>query len=109
DLLGENPDRNIELFIFDVTAGIARQVTHTRGCTSAHPALSADGLRLLFVSNCRFGTLNPDLDTNLFLMRLDTGELSQVTDSGTSAAVETPTMDQSGRLLAVSLGAELSG
>lgn len=109
DLLGENPDRNIELFTIEVATGLMRQITHSRGCATSHPSLTADGRRLLFTSNCPFGTLNPDRDTNVFLMRLDTGEVMQLTENGTVAVVEPPTMDRSGRLVVVSIGTELPG
>ncbi len=109
DLLGENPDRNIELFAFDVEAGRPRQLTHTRGCASANPALSADGRTLLFISNCRFDGLNPELHTNVFLMRVGNGAILRLTDSGTIAVAEAPALDQTGRLAAVSFGAELQG
>jgi Tol biopolymer transport system component/photosystem II stability/assembly factor-like uncharacterized protein len=109
DFVGENGDRNTELFIYDRAARVVRQLTHTRGCTVAHAALSGDGLRVVFVSDCRFGKLNEMLYTNLFLMRLDTDEVIQITDSGVSAPVEAPSMDASDRLLAVSFGAELNG
>jgi Tol biopolymer transport system component len=109
DFVGENADRNTELFLFDRTRGFARQLTHTRGCTSAHPTLSSDGRRVLFISDCRFGKINELLYTNLFLMRLDTDEVIQITDSGVSAPVQPPTMDASERLVALAFGGELKG
>jgi Tol biopolymer transport system component len=110
DFLGENPNRYVVLFTLDVATGIVRQVVHSRGCSSGHPALSADGLRLAFVSNCGFDQLNPKRDPNLFLMRLDSGEVVQLTDTDNYAAViGTLTMDESGRLVAVSIGDELKG
>ncbi|WP_447973558.1 hypothetical protein [Nitrospira sp. Kam-Ns4a] len=109
DLLGENPDRNIELFAFEVEAGLPRQLTHTHGCASANPALSADGRTLLFISNCRFDGLNPELHTDVFLMRVETGTIIRLTDSGTVAVAEAPALDRTGRLAAVSFGAELKG
>ena len=109
DFVGENGDRNTELFIVDRPTGLTRQVTHTQGCTNAHPTLSADGLRVVFVSNCRFGRINEMLYANLFLMRLDTGEVIQITDSGDNYPVEAPSMDASERFVAVSIGAELNG
>lgn len=109
DLLGENIDRNIELFTLDIPTATARQLTHAQGCTSAHPALSSDGLRLLFVSNCRFDKLNSERETSLFLMRLDTDEIVQLTEGGNIATVEPPTMDESSHLAALAIGAELPG
>lgn len=109
DLLGENPDRNTELFSLDLETGIARQLTHTLGCSSANPWLAPDGMRLLFVSNCRFGDVNPGRHSNLFTMRVDTKEITRLTDSGLEAAVEVPVADLAGRLAALSIGAELRG
>lgn len=109
DLLGENPDRNTELFILDLDTAIARQLTHTLGCSSAHPWLAPDGMRLLFVSNCRFGDVNPGRHSNLFAMRVDTKAIVRLTDSGLEAAVEVPVADQAGRVAALSIGAELRG
>lgn len=109
DLLGENVDRNIELFTLDIPTGTARQLTHAQACTSAHPALSSDGRRLLFVSNCRFDKLNTEREPNLFLMRLDTDEIVQLTDGGNIATIEPPTMDESSAVAVLATGAELPG
>lgn len=109
DLLGENPDRNRELFAVEVTSGLIRQLTHSRGCTNGHPVLTADERRLLFVSNCPFGTLNPYWDANLFLMRLDTGEVAKLTETDAILPIEPPHMVPSGQVVVASLAAEIKG
>lgn len=109
DLLGENPDRNTELYILDLDTGLARQLTHTLGCACANPWLAPDGMRILFVSNCQFGELNPKRHSNLFGIRVDTREITRFTDSGAEAAVEVPMADLTGRLAVLSIGAEFSG
>jgi len=110
DFLGENPDLNSEVYIVDIPNGTLRQVTHTSTCLNLLPTLSADGRWLVFVSDCEFEALNDDGYGNLFAMRLDTGEVIQLTQTGTGlVGFEPLTMDLAGRTVAFAVGGRLPG
>src|SRR5207249_6924884 len=110
DFLGENPDLNSEVYAVDIPSGTLRQVTHSSACLNLLPTLSTDGRWLVFVSNCEFEALNDDGYGNLFAMRLDTGEVIQLTQTGTGlVGFEPLTMDLSGRTVAFAVGGQLPG
>ena len=108
DFLGENPDLNSEVYTVDIPSGTLRQVTHSSTCLNLLPTLSADGRWLVFVSNCEFDALNEDGSGNLFAMRLDTGEVIQLTHTGPGlVGFELLSVDLAGRTVAFTVAGNL--
>ena len=50
NVTGENPDRNLEIFLLDTAAGSLTQITNTLGRSNIVPAMSGDGTRIAFRS-----------------------------------------------------------
>ena len=110
DFLGENPDLNFEVYTVDIPSGTLRQVTHSSTCLNLLPTLSTDGRWLVFVSNCAFDALNDDGSGNLFAMRLDTGEVIQLTHTGPElVGFEPLSVDLAGRTVAYAVGGNVPG
>src|SRR3989441_8880729 len=110
DFLGENPDLNSEVYTVDIPSGTLRQVTHSSTCLNLLPTLSTDGMWLVFASNCEFDALNDDGEGNLFAMRLDTGEVIQLTHTGPGlVGFELLSVDLAGRTVAFAVGGQLPG
>ena len=49
DLVGQNADRNSEIFLFD--GPVLKQLTHTLNHTNSQPSISSDGKLIVFSSN----------------------------------------------------------
>ena len=110
DFLGENPDLNFEVYTVDIPSGTFRQVTHSSTCLNLLPTLSTDGRWVVFVSNCEFDALNDDGSGNLFAMRLDTGEVIQLTRTGPGlVGFEPLSVDLAGRTVAFAVAGNLPG
>src|SRR5437660_1120827 len=110
DFLGENPDLNFEVYTVDIPSGTFRQVTHSSTCLNLLPTLSTDGRWVVFVSNCEFDALNDDGSGNLFAMRLETGEVIQLTRTGPGlVGFEPLSVDLAGRTVAFAVGGNLPG
>ncbi len=81
DPLGENGDRNSEIFLIDTTAGAGQklqQLTDTRGLGNRSPSLSGDGSRLAFRSGADLTGQNRNGDLVLVLYSRETETFSQV-------------------------------
>jgi len=87
DLLGQNPDRNSEIFLYH--NGALQQVTNTAPASvearlsdgNFQPTVSADGRKIAFRSNRNLTGANSDLNTEVFLFESATRTLSQITSS----------------------------
>src|SRR5438105_643049 len=107
---GQNEDGNEEVFVFDLRSDRVSQITHSSTCLNLLPTLSADGRWLVFASNCEFDALNDDGEGNLFAMRLDTGEVIQLTHTGPGlVGFELLSVDLAGRTVAFAVGGNLPG
>ncbi len=78
---GGNPDGNGEIFLWTQGAGFA-QLTHTTGGHSDRSAISADGTRIVFVSNSNPTGGNPDGNFEIFLWTQGTGMTQLTTTTG---------------------------
>ena len=82
DPLGANPDRNMEIFLYDVQAATLTQITRTApGSDGQSPDLSADGQWVAFEAGGDLVGGNADGNGEIFVYRRTTGEITQVTDT----------------------------
>ncbi|HEY7785851.1 MAG TPA: hypothetical protein VIB00_14055, partial [Pyrinomonadaceae bacterium] len=87
DLVGQNPDRNFEVYLHDARALV--QLTHTSPSDltqrlvhgSFQPSISDDGERVAFSSNLDLVGDNPDLNYEIFLFNVASRTLDQLTSS----------------------------
>lgn len=94
DLIGSNPDENIELFRYVVDTGTTTQVTNTTPAESQQdwmgsylPTLDGDGSTVVFETSVAHGSLNTDLGFEL--MRWDAGTLSTIAADSWDASITT--------------------
>lgn len=82
DLSGDNADGNAEIFLFQAGSAGFAQLTDTAALSAnGAPALSADGLRVVFPSTADLTGDNADGNSELFLLEIATGALTQITDT----------------------------
>lgn len=87
DLVGQNPDRNFEIYLHDARALV--QLTHTTPSDlterlvhgSFQPSISDDGEQVAFSSNLDLVGDNPDLNYEVFLFNVASRTLDQLTSS----------------------------
>jgi Tol biopolymer transport system component len=82
DLTGENPDSNLQIFLWDQDADFT-QITRSQGggrLANFDPAISGDGTRIAFASNRDHRGTNPDGNTEIFLWTDGSG-ITQITDT----------------------------
>jgi len=85
DLVGENPDRNSEIFLADVTN--ISQLTHTQPDSETsrladgnwQPSISADGSSIAFLSNRNLAGDNTNRNRELILLDLVSNRQTQLT------------------------------
>ncbi len=119
DLLGGNPDGNIEVFLQDTSAGTLTQITSTTSATScifcgaASPSSSADGTRIAFDSDADPLGANPDFSREVFLFDTTTSTLTQITNGLTSPSasfrLSHPAISADGTRIAFTSGSDLLG
>jgi Tol biopolymer transport system component len=115
DLTGENPDGNVELFLFDTLTSSLTQVTHTVAppldpATNFAPTLNAAGTRIAFVSFADLTGENPDRNQEIFLFHTLTNTFIQVTHTTGSAFFSgVPALNASGTRIAFVSNANLTG
>jgi uncharacterized repeat protein (TIGR01451 family) len=78
DLVGQNPDQSLEIFLFDSSTGVTTQLTNSVGTSNYEPFISGDGTKVAFVSNRNDGG-NPDGSSEIFLMNLQSSTITQLT------------------------------
>src|SRR5882762_3317281 len=96
DLVGQNSDRNSEIYFFDGNS--LRQVTHTSAESEARrlsdgsfqPSISNDGQFIVFASNRNLVGLNADLNLEIFLFEVVGQNLTQLTSSSNSFGATNP-------------------
>lgn len=85
DLTGENPDHSYEAFLIDTSGGVVTQVTDQEGAPSGVESMNPQGSRVLIRSSHDLTGENADENQELYLYRVPTGRLVQLTHStGTS-------------------------
>jgi uncharacterized protein (TIGR03437 family) len=115
DLVGQNSDRNSEIYFFDGNA--LRQVTHTSPESEARrlsdgsfqPSISNDGQFIAFASNRNLVGLNADLNLEIFLFETVGQNLTQLTSSSNSFGATNPKISgDSSRIAFVSSDTEIN-
>jgi len=100
DPLGDNGDRNAEIFVVDVATLGVRQVTKATGnLGSFDPSLSADGLRVAFSSDRNLSGRNAEANVEVFRADLAGGDVVAVTLSE-AAMGRFPALDADGSRVA---------
>lgn len=79
DHTGQNPDGNIELFLFDTTTGTFAQITRTSTGHNYFPSFNGDGTRIAFNSGSDLTGENADGNDEIVLVDTTTGAFTQVT------------------------------
>lgn len=77
DPLGNNPEANPEIFLYDVGAAQTRQLTSFAEGSSASPRISGNGEWVYFLSNAPVFEENPDRPTDLFRVPADGGPVQR--------------------------------
>jgi Tol biopolymer transport system component len=104
DLTGGNPDRNLELFVYERTPGSWRQLTNTSGADGISEIgvdISGDGTSVVFAS--AHGDLAgpvPGVGTRVYVVDVATGATDEVSDGVVDVAADAPRIDQDGDVVA---------
>src|SRR5216683_468232 len=96
DFVGQNSDRNSEIYLFD--GKTLRQVTHTSPESEARrlsdgnfqPSISGDGQFIAFASNRNLVGLNADFNLEIFLFETVGENITQLTASSNSFGATNP-------------------
>ncbi len=103
DLVGTNHDESVELFVLDRTANTFTQLTSdpapNAGSVSA-VAISGDGSRIAFLSDCDYLGTNPSHLEQLFTIRRDGTQLRQLTFLPAPASFGSPSISDDGSRIA---------
>jgi uncharacterized repeat protein (TIGR01451 family) len=102
DLIGQNPDSNFEIFLYDVPSDTLWQVTDTERGYNILPSISGNGQYIAFASDRNFVGTNADLNTEIFRAQIAGGGVftyTQVTQS-TGGVNDTPRINQNGTRIA---------
>ena len=102
DLVGENGDRNSEIFMFDGSK--LEQLTHTEPRSNAsrlsdgnfQPSITGDGRKIVFSSNRDFRGQNSDLNLEIFLYDAVDQSFVQLTDGTNQHAAVSPKISSDG-------------
>ncbi|MHC4470043.1 MAG: TolB family protein [Planctomycetota bacterium] len=110
DLVGDNPDRNEEIFLKDVAKGDVTQITNTLAPTAnGNPELVAGGKYVYFSSDADPLSTNPERNREIFRYVVRTGVLEQLTTTTTGNCAK-PSPSKTGKLvLFESSSVELAG
>lgn len=87
DFTGENPDRNSEIFSFQIPTSRMTQVTRTIGTSNRVPSLNGDGTRIAFISGANITGENADRNSEWFLFDTISAAFTQVTRTTDSPGV----------------------
>ncbi len=106
DLVGANPDRNSEVFVFD--GSILRQITSTTPSDPTtrirdgnfQPSITDSGRIVAFASNRNLTGLNPDLNFEIVTFDTATGLFTQITNSQGTIGATDPKISGNGSHLA---------
>jgi Tol biopolymer transport system component len=84
DLIGQNPDNNFEVYLYEASTDTLYQVTNTNKGFNILPSLSGDGQYVAFASDRDFAGTNPDGNTEIFRAQVGAGgafTFAQITNS----------------------------
>lgn len=106
DFAGLNPDHSGEVFVYEVQAGLFRQVTNTVSPSisgpdaildfALPPMISGDGKRIIFQSNLDIGGDNPDRNMTLYSYD-DVSGLKRIAEGGSPYDIFDGDVDYSGK------------
>jgi Tol biopolymer transport system component len=111
NLTGDNPDGNVEVFLFDADTSALTQLTRTVGGEQGDnngPSISADGRWVAFYSDRDPVGENADQSFEAFLLDLLTGSLRQVTHAVTGRS-DFVSINGNGTRLALGSSSNLTG
>ncbi len=83
--VGQNPDGNREIMLYDRLDGRMTQLTQSSGFGNHAPQISRAGDLVVFMSSNDLTGGNPDTDRQLFIADVASGEISQLTQLTSSA------------------------
>jgi len=111
--LGNNPEHNFEVFLYDLATSSLTQVTETSSGDvpyNVKVGIDADGDRLAFAINADPLGGNPDGNYEVFLYDADSDSLAQITDTtGSLYECVKPSINGDGTLIAFQSRADLTG
>jgi len=105
---GGNADGNHELFQYDAQTNSLAQVTNTTGGAQATASISANGMRIVFLSNRDLTGNNADGNVEIFLYDTQTNSFTQVTNA-TAGITSSPVINGNGTHIAFSSTLDLTG
>lgn len=124
DITGENPDKNQEMFLYDIKANLFKQITHTvdpfgpgAGTSIVTSylgevgfAISGDGKRIAFSSTFfDFTGNNKDENTEIFLYDTDSNSILQVTETVAPTVNFDPSINYDGTKIAFISSTDITG
>ncbi|MDP6716581.1 MAG: hypothetical protein QF368_18420, partial [SAR202 cluster bacterium] len=99
NLIGKNPDGNIEIFLFDSATGQVVQATNTTGGVNETPSINASGTVIALISDRDLTGENSDGNREVFVFSTASGTSTQVTNSIGGRSV-TPSISADGTRIA---------
>jgi Tol biopolymer transport system component len=108
DLIGDNPDGNTEIFLFDTTTSVTTQLTSTVGEITGGAVVTGDGRRVVFVSSADLTGDNVDGSSEVFAVEIVGGSFTQLT-SGSGGFVEELAPSEDGTRVAFRSSDDLTG
>lgn len=109
DLVGGNADHKEEVFLYDRDVGFVQVTESTEFCNWGGCTISGDGRRAAFSSKCDYTGDNPDLNFEVFLLEIESGSITQLTDTQDSYGSFSPQLDDSGSVLVMVSTGDLTG
>ena len=107
--LGDNPDENQEIFLFDATVPSTTQLTDTEDGSNGDASVSGDGSRIAFGSTADIVPgLNPDLNSEIFVYDTGGPSISQITAT-TGSGTDQPWISADGTRTAFASWGDLTG
>ncbi len=107
NITGDNPDRSIELFLWDKSDGIT-QITDTDFKFNIDPSINKDGTKIAFVSDADLTGMNPDLNSEIYVWDELTEKFTQITDT-TESGSSRPSINGDGSRVAFISDADFTG
>ncbi len=109
DFTAMNADGGPEVFLYDEANGMMKQIVSSpAGTFSGHPSLDGSGEQLAFISNADLAPgNNSDGNVELFLYRVSSGAVEQLTDTVRDHSFY-PAISDSGTQIALMSGADLA-
>lgn len=101
DFVGQNPDSNFEIFLFDRESGLIAQLTQTSVYYgNFEPSITPDGSAVVFRSAFNYAGANADGSFELFEADIATGAIQQLTFFPATAMLTSPVMSGDGTCVA---------